>query len=135
MIQIDMPMPDRCKNCRMYCQEDGMSVCTAASDSWEHVSNRRTRPEWCPLHESPVVFEEGDVVRTVLIHCPRCSFDMAQRFLLKGPRIVRCRDCKHVCMMDATKMMPDMPVYAKCTLTDDVHEPDWYCADGERRTD
>ena len=47
--------------------------------------------------------------------------------------LIRCKDCKHVCMCDATEMFPDIPVYAKCTLTDEVHEPDWFCADGERR--
>lgn len=47
--------------------------------------------------------------------------------------LVRCKDCKHVCMCDSTEMFPDIPVYAKCTLTDQVHEPKWFCADGERR--
>ena len=102
MIQIDMLMPDSCGNCRMYCQEDGMSVCTAASDNWEHISNKRIRPDWCPLRESPIVFEEGDIVRTEFIRCPRCSFDMERRFILKGKLPVRptwqqgkayCGDC------------------------------------------
>lgn len=47
--------------------------------------------------------------------------------------LVRCKDCKYVCMCDSTEMFPDMPVYAKCTLTDEFHDPDWFCADGERR--
>ena len=47
--------------------------------------------------------------------------------------VVRCKDCKHVCICDAKEMFPDMPVYAKCTLTDETHEPDWFCADGERK--
>lgn len=47
--------------------------------------------------------------------------------------VVYCRDCKHVCMCITTDIFPDMPVYAKCTLTDEVHEPDWFCADGEMR--
>lgn len=51
----------------------------------------------------------------------------------KDDEIVRCKDCEHVCMCDATEMFPDIPVYAKCTLTDEVHEPDWFCADGEKR--
>ena len=49
--------------------------------------------------------------------------------------IVKCKDCKYVCMEEATEMMPDMPFYAVCTLTDEAHEPDWFCADGEKRTD
>jgi len=50
-------------------------------------------------------------------------------------QVVRCNDCKHVCLCDATEMMPDIPVYAKCTLTDEVHEPEWFCADGEVKAD
>ena len=49
--------------------------------------------------------------------------------------IVRCNDCKYVCKRMATEMFPDMPVYAMCTLTEEVHDPDWFCADGERKTD
>lgn len=49
------------------------------------------------------------------------------------PEIVRCKDCKHVCLCDAEEMFPDMPVYAKCTLSDEVHEPSWFCADGEMK--
>jgi hypothetical protein len=51
----------------------------------------------------------------------------------RDSEIIRCKDCKHVCLCDSTEMMPDMPVYAKCTLTDEVHDPEWFCADGERR--
>lgn len=48
---------------------------------------------------------------------------------------VRCKDCKYVCFCDTTEILPDIPVFAKCTLTDEAHDPDWFCADGERRTD
>lgn len=51
MIQIDMDMPKNCAGCRMFCMEDGMHHCTAASDNWEHVSNSDIRPDWCPLTE------------------------------------------------------------------------------------
>ena len=47
------------------------------------------------------------------------------------PTVVRCKDCKHVHLCDAMEMIPDTPVYAVCTITDETHEPDWYCADGE----
>jgi len=46
--------------------------------------------------------------------------------------LVRCKECRHVCLCDVTEIMPFIPVYANCTLTDEVHEPDWFCADGER---
>ena len=45
--------------------------------------------------------------------------------------LVRCKDCKYVRLHKATDLFPDMPVYAECTLTDETHEPDWFCADGE----
>lgn len=49
-----------------------------------------------------------------------------------APELIRCKDCDYVCLCDSTEMFPDIPVYAKCTLTDEVHEPDWFCADGEK---
>ena len=48
-------------------------------------------------------------------------------------QIIRCKDCKYVCMCDSTELFPDMPIYAKCTLTDEIHEPNWFCADGEMK--
>lgn len=53
---------------------------------------------------------------------------------IDAAQVVRCKDCKHVCLCDAEEMFPDMPVYAKCTLSDEVHEPSWFCADGERKS-
>lgn len=47
--------------------------------------------------------------------------------------IVRCKDCKYVCFCDTTEILPDIPVFAKCTLTDEVHGSDWFCADGVKR--
>ena len=45
--------------------------------------------------------------------------------------VIYCRDCDYVCMCNSTDLFPDIPVYAKCTLTDEVHEPEWFCADGK----
>lgn len=45
--------------------------------------------------------------------------------------LVLCKDFKHVCFCDSTETIPNIPVYAKCTLTGIVHESDWFCADGE----
>ena len=47
--------------------------------------------------------------------------------------LVRCKDCKNVCMCDTSEILPGIPIYAKCTLTDKVHKPDWFCADGKRK--
>ena len=63
----------------------------------------------------------------------RLSIDTLETALSEQPTIVRCKDCKNVCMCDASEILPDIPIYAKCTLTDKVHKPDWFCADGERK--
>ena len=44
---------------------------------------------------------------------------------IKG-ELVRCRDCKH-CQRDSISRV--------CVLTGDLRYGNWYCADGERRTD
>lgn len=46
--------------------------------------------------------------------------------IMKQPEIVRCKDCRFG------------SVWNNCILCDGVngaHSPDWYCADGERKTD
>lgn len=40
------------------------------------------------------------------------------------PEIVRCKDCKHYTLE---------PGKWECDLYDWVHEPDWFCKDGERK--
>ena len=49
------------------------------------------------------------------------------------PVVVRCKDCKNVCMCDTSEIFPGISIYAKCTLTDKVHKPEWFCADGVKR--
>jgi len=75
--------------------------------------------------------DQEDVSNALVDQCDRVR--RLRKELAERPQIVRCKDCKHVCMCDTTEMMPDIPVYAKCTLTDEVHEPEWFCADGEAR--
>ena len=65
--------------------------------------------------------------------CERKLKEDAIELLKEQEVVVWCKDCKNVCMEEATEMMPDMPFYAVCTLTDEVHEPEWFCADGERK--
>lgn len=75
--------------------------------------------------------EQEDVSNALVDQCDRVR--RLRKELAEQPQIVRCKDCKHVCLCDTTEMMPDIPVYAKCTLTDEVNDPDWFCADGEAR--
>ena len=48
MIQIDMPMPDSCYECRF---ETRRGFCTAMPDTFCGYTNDEGRPEWCPLKE------------------------------------------------------------------------------------
>ena len=46
MIQIDMPMPDGCSECRF---ETARGFCKAMPDSFCGYTNDEGRPAWCPL--------------------------------------------------------------------------------------
>ena len=72
--------------------------------------------------------DENGKITPIPIVFPNCP-------LKEQETVVRCKDCKHVCFCDTTEILPDIPVFAKCTLTDEVHGSDWFCADGERRED
>lgn len=54
MIQIDMPMPERCGECRF--EHIGLMACTIVRKSTSHSESmkpldRTKRPAWCPLEE------------------------------------------------------------------------------------
>lgn len=53
MIQIDIPMPDRCANCPFY-SSSVYGRCNVKG-IWLGVEDgawiRETRPDWCPLKE------------------------------------------------------------------------------------
>lgn len=48
MIQIDMPIPDSCSECRF---ETERGFCKAMSDNFCGYTKDEGRPEWCPLKE------------------------------------------------------------------------------------
>ena len=48
------------------------------------------------------------------------------------PEIIRCKDCKHMIINEKHEAKPMICCFTKmCGTT----EPDWFCADGERRED
>lgn len=47
-----------------------------------------------------------------------------------APELVRCKDCKQ----GEPSIVPGSGNYY-CHRDDDVHKPNWFCADGKRRTD
>lgn len=56
---------------------------------------------------------------------------IAELPIIRQPEIVRCKDCKYG---DAVKNAKDEPMI-ECALLYEgwLKEPDWFCADGERR--
>lgn len=70
MIQIDIPMPEACDVCPF---NYDFCCCNAFgnydewekySDDWnDHVCDRETRPEYCPLKEQPEI-----------VRCKDCKF-------------------------------------------------------------
>ena len=57
MIQIDLPMPEACDECPLnydfcWCKGFKDNEFDKWSDDWnDHVCDRETRPEYCPLKE------------------------------------------------------------------------------------
>ena len=71
MIWIDMPMPEKCSECRF---ETECGYCKAMPDNFCGNTDDRKRPEWCPLKE------QDDEVEW----CDRCG-----RVRLKSSRVIK----------------------------------------------
>ena len=88
MIQIDMPMPERCGVCfAMHTDEIGLEswcgIDETARDLYTADINTK-RPEWCPLKEQESIIDslESDLRETLDVVADRGN-------------VVRCKDCKH----------------------------------------
>ena len=57
---------------------------------------------------------------------------IAELPVIRQPQIVRCGDCKHGEKTSTFRHYPNLTWCNKCLQT---HGDDWFCADGERRTD
>lgn len=105
MILIDLPMPEACNVCPFnydfcWCNAFGNydEKWEKYSDDWnDHVCDRKTRPEYCPLQE-----------------------------------IVRCKDCKH----GQNEEWDNGECVDKTVYCDGygIHKPDWFRADGGRKS-
>ena len=111
MIQIDMQMPDACDVCPFnydfcWCKAFGnYDEWEKYSDDWnDHVCDRETRPEYCPLKEQPEIVRCRD--------CKHGSIYMTEDVC--GKTLI---ECNHPELGDTIA----------------IHEWDWFCADGERR--
>ena len=57
------------------------------------------------------------------------AIEDAIAMLKEQPEIIRCKDCKH----GADTIINGEYLFKTCRGVN--HEPDWFCADGERRDD
>lgn len=57
--------------------------------------------------------------------------EMVEELLKEQPEIVRCKDCKHYKLY---RGRVSGNLLHECEIFDlDIDEPDWFCANGERR--
>lgn len=116
MIQIDMQMPDACDVCPFnydfcWCKAFvNYDEWKKYSDDWnDHVCDRETRPEYCPLKEQPEI-----------VRCKDCKHRPKQTepsktygFSIEFPEGSKC----------------------PCQCDDGYYswypKDDWFCADGE----
>lgn len=71
--------------------------------------------------------EQEDVNNALVDQCDRIRKLVIE--LAEQPQIVRCKDCKHG--------VPSSDEYMLCNKGikfDQYKKPDWFCADGEKRT-
>jgi len=65
----------------------------------------------------------------------RCGVRLARNIIEDLPSaepVIRCKDCKHMIINEKHEAKPMICCFTKmCGTT----EPDWFCADGERRED
>lgn len=90
MIKIDMPMPEKCSECRF---ETEYGYCKAMPDNFCGYTDDVEKPEWCPLKEQepkPVRIDEDSV------HCPSCGNE-----LFTYPRQKFCDECGQEVTWDA----------------------------------
>lgn len=79
----------------------------------------------CGLCGKPV--SEGKLEPTEIVLCKTCGDMLKGNFVF----VVRCKDCKH----GEYKELDNRECVDKIVYCDDygIHEPDWFCADGERK--
>ena len=119
MIQIDMPMPEKCEDC-IFCGEES---CNCVASEYDGLG-----------------INVGCAFRTGRrdIRCPLKERE-AQKFFVDEsgkitplPVVVRCKDCVHrgeaeKCVLAAISEEKDYPLF----MLDNRGE--WFCADGEAK--
>jgi hypothetical protein len=87
MIQIDMPMPERCGVCfAMHEDEIGLESWCGIDETARDLNTadiKTKRPEWCPLKEQEatmVIESENMYTGLPITHCPKCGVTL-DRFL------------------------------------------------------
>ena len=88
MIQIDMPMPEKCGVCPCFHFENPMYCQAVKADKNKKIVNPygSPRPEWCPLNEQepvkPIRMYHSEHKQTDNYRCGKCGDDIyfEQRF-------------------------------------------------------
>ena len=98
MIQIDMPMPDNCDECRFNTE---YGFCKAMPDNFCGNTDNRKRPEWCPMREQEpkqVIrkqckkeHDDGSIDYFAEWYCPHCNMLILRGF--DNPSIKFCYKC------------------------------------------
>lgn len=71
MIQIDMPMPYGCSECRF---ETEYGFCKAMPENFCGSTYDREKPEWCPLKEQePVQVAQREIMHMFFWCCGSCG--------------------------------------------------------------
>jgi hypothetical protein len=79
MIQIDMPMPERCGVCfAMHEDEIGLESWCGIDETARDLNTadiKTKRPEWCPMKEQEYFTCEKCGLEFVTVVCPRCGHE------------------------------------------------------------
>ena len=94
MIQIDMPMPEGCSECRFKTKRE---FCKAMPDNFCGNTNDEGRPEWCPLKEQEAVKPHYNP-RSNWYECGACHYSMTSRIhyrneLIPAYKVGFCAKC------------------------------------------
>ena len=98
--------------------------------AWEAVLSRDPLDApWDLIDETLVLLKEQGTAN--LYKCPNCGT------WVSAENVVRCKDCEHATMTADGKMCKycEMDTDDFGNQRDVYHDADWFCADGERRTD
>lgn len=133
---VEMEMTENCFECNFHCVGqfcDGMGYCSAVppycDDDFRPCEEKR--PSWCPI-KGVLPEQHGDLIDGENYH-----YGYSQGMINAAPTVdavpvTRCIDCKHSTKVDG---MIGLVWCDHLAEGGTWIENDWFCADGERRTE